>query len=820
MSLHTINRQCFEVVCPTEAMAADLQDRLALYTAPSMTDILSDLLDEDFAGREYGVIDRLEIDLGEISYNELESAALLERFRSILAERLGAILVPVTLPFAKRRPGDSAGGHAPQAPESVDLTGEAEWELIRVFLLAGCLPWWADRSEQPDMDRLLNTIIRQDPDRAALFFKDLIDHTGVQKRLQTQCRPGTRRLVAQALGAGPAAGELKSVYHKRATHKAQQERLLDRLLSIPPPRWMAALRWVGVADHAHGHGRQEMRRRLKKLSGWQLLFLLAWAELYAPAAPARRPSSAKVPLPVSSPYKPNTSSPPAASPPCAGETLSTAALAEYDSKAGSAATAAMGRDGSRKAAITMGGDPGSRDGGNGTEFTAGDSAGVRKGKGRGDEGDGDTGDALPARSQQTIHAQVLASYIARRLGGSRESLQTLLSGWPLKSLLALQKRGRAQDRAPVAGPGSPVTKKTGDRHRDLLPPTTQIPTNDQQASPRPAITPTIDLQDLSRPGITPTVDQHTSATPGIIPTVDRHTSAKPVITPTNEQQASPKPVITPTIDQQDLSRPGITPTVDQHTSATPGIIPTVDQHTSAKPAITPTNEQQASPKPVITPTNDQQDLPTPGRTPTIFQQVSARFGISPAIGRQASPRPGISPANDQWVTSKPAISRFLPGNAGLCLLAPFLPHLYNRIRYTKNGRFVDSRRAGKAACLLQYIATGQTRAPEYLLPFNKLLCGLPVEEPLAEPARLTKTEKQEADAMLEAVIANWIALKHTSIHGLRGSFLCRDGILEEQSGDWTLQVERKDYDILLNAIPWAYSIIKLPWMQKHLTVTW
>ena len=61
------------------------------------------------------------------------------------------------------------------------------------------------------------------------------------------------------------------------------------------------------------------------------------------------------------------------------------------------------------------------------------------------------------------------------------------------------------------------------------------------------------------------------------------------------------------------------------------------------------------------------------------------------------------------------------------------------------------------------------------LPLNKILCGLLPEEGIVQPVRLTKKEMLEADRMVEAVVANWHALKNTSANGLRGSFVCREG---------------------------------------------
>ena len=78
----------------------------------------------------------------------------------------------------------------------------------------------------------------------------------------------------------------------------------------------------------------------------------------------------------------------------------------------------------------------------------------------------------------------------------------------------------------------------------------------------------------------------------------------------------------------------------------------------------------------------------------------------------------------------------------------------------------------------------------------------------------------ECHSLLESVIAHWKALKNTSLTGFRESFLQRKGTLFENGPSWTLQVERKPYDLLLNSIPWGFNMIKLPWMKKMIQVEW
>ena len=159
-------------------------------------------------------------------------------------------------------------------------------------------------------------------------------------------------------------------------------------------------------------------------------------------------------------------------------------------------------------------------------------------------------------------------------------------------------------------------------------------------------------------------------------------------------------------------------------------------------------------------------------------------------------------------------------NAGLCVIAIYLSGFFSRLGYLENRSFKTKAIAARALYVLQYIVTGKNKSPEYLLQFNKLLCGFQVEDYINASVRLTKREALEATNLIQSVIENWKALKNTSVQGFRESFLQRKGILFETEQHWTLQVERKGFDLLLNTIPWGFSTIKLAWMKKYIQVEW
>jgi hypothetical protein len=162
-------------------------------------------------------------------------------------------------------------------------------------------------------------------------------------------------------------------------------------------------------------------------------------------------------------------------------------------------------------------------------------------------------------------------------------------------------------------------------------------------------------------------------------------------------------------------------------------------------------------------------------------------------------------------------------NAGLVLLNPYLPALFDRLGLLsrKEDRpFIAEAAAGRAVRVLQYLADGRGEAPEPALALNKLLCGLSPEHAVGAGAGPDEADRQVCDSLLQAVIANWPIIKNTSIEGLRETFLQRQGRLERGQERWNLQVQRKSLDVLVDQIPWTISTVFHRWMAEPVHVTW
>ena len=159
-------------------------------------------------------------------------------------------------------------------------------------------------------------------------------------------------------------------------------------------------------------------------------------------------------------------------------------------------------------------------------------------------------------------------------------------------------------------------------------------------------------------------------------------------------------------------------------------------------------------------------------------------------------------------------------NAGLVLLYPYLQMFFTELKLVKGEAFINKAAQIKAVQVLQYLSAGSLKTPEHLLALNKVICGIDMAMPVSARLRLTKEQKQGCDVLLNAVIANWPPLKNTSVEGFRQSFVQRSGSLKKDDKDWILHIERKGIDILLEQLPWSFSIMKLPWNEYLIHVQW
>jgi hypothetical protein len=188
----------------------------------------------------------------------------------------------------------------------------------------------------------------------------------------------------------------------------------------------------------------------------------------------------------------------------------------------------------------------------------------------------------------------------------------------------------------------------------------------------------------------------------------------------------------------------------------------------------------------------------------------------PAEARPRPPTPARKPAG----TPLPAGAPVYVANAGLVLLAAYLPRLFTRLQLASTSALASPEAAQRAVHLTQWLVDGRSDAPEHELPLNKLLCGLALKTPAVRAAEPTAHEQATALQMLHAVIAHWKALGQTSVQGLRSTFLQREGRLVLDGDCWRLLVEPRAFDMLLDRLPWGFATVRLPWMERVIHVDW
>lgn len=176
--------------------------------------------------------------------------------------------------------------------------------------------------------------------------------------------------------------------------------------------------------------------------------------------------------------------------------------------------------------------------------------------------------------------------------------------------------------------------------------------------------------------------------------------------------------------------------------------------------------------------------------------------------------------SDQSGYQSPAKEGITVYNAGLVLLNNYISMLFDRLGITENNRFIDEQKQLDSVHILQYLVTGLTQADENFLPLNKVLCGLDISKPVADTIIISDSTKEITEGLINACIGFWPQIGKTSLDGFRGNWLVRKGILKETNDKWDLFVEKQVYDILLSKAPFSFSMIRLPWMNKPLHVSW
>lgn len=213
-----------------------------------------------------------------------------------------------------------------------------------------------------------------------------------------------------------------------------------------------------------------------------------------------------------------------------------------------------------------------------------------------------------------------------------------------------------------------------------------------------------------------------------------------------------------------------------------------------------------------------------GQDRRLSQQSTARNGLRPAA---EDSRDAFDEVDLRALAAQVRIDEshvHYVADAGLVLLATYSQMLFGRLGLLEERRMRDAQACSRAVRCLAWLVHGHDKASEPECVLAKLLCGMPLSEPLMGDATLDAPTRELLDGLLGAVIANWTALGATTPAGLRETFLLREGRLTRERNEagfhWRLVVKAGPFDMLLDRLPWSISTIKLPWMGDVLHVDW
>lgn len=151
------------------------------------------------------------------------------------------------------------------------------------------------------------------------------------------------------------------------------------------------------------------------------------------------------------------------------------------------------------------------------------------------------------------------------------------------------------------------------------------------------------------------------------------------------------------------------------------------------------------------------------------------------------------PSNAVYNVTMEAYKQEFPiRNAGLILFHPFLETFFTR--------------------------TGLMEEEELVL--NKILCQLPLTSPVPLKFTPTPVEAAVCASLFEVIQERWAQMKHTTATGLREALIVRDAVIKLNGEEWNMRVAQKGYDVLLQTLPWAFSLVKAKWMDKALSTEW
>ncbi len=166
---HNIGKLYFDLEAANEKQALEIQDKLSRYNRNEIKGILEEIFNKAVPGDSLAVIERLDIDLGNISFEDFPSE-FPRLFKDKLYEKLSEIRYDI-----------------PKDSENVQIytKDQSDVNTLKTFLLTSNVPWY-QVSSFPDLQATLEKLFLSEPDKIMPFIREHIAKPSFQERLVYQ----------------------------------------------------------------------------------------------------------------------------------------------------------------------------------------------------------------------------------------------------------------------------------------------------------------------------------------------------------------------------------------------------------------------------------------------------------------------------------------------------------------------------------------------------------------------------------------------------------------------------------------------------------
>ncbi|KGM28982.1 hypothetical protein KS18_04175 [Photorhabdus luminescens] len=179
----------------------------------------------------------------------------------------------------------------------------------------------------------------------------------------------------------------------------------------------------------------------------------------------------------------------------------------------------------------------------------------------------------------------------------------------------------------------------------------------------------------------------------------------------------------------------------------------------------------------------------------------------------------IKKAHSESVSLSEQTLPYQVSNAGILILWPMLPRLFNQLDLLEKQKFIHHQAQFSAISFLNYLICGNEEIQVEPNILNNILCGLMVNESI-ELAPVEPEKQLIIDQWLDAIISQLPGWKKLTRNDARQLFLQRPGELLINDQEINITVEHQPFDVLLTDWPWPLNIAKLPWLARPLLIDW